>query len=472
MKGADKMSLIKRSMLSLWKRKAKMLLILFIITTVITMVMTGFTIGNATDAAFLSARQKLGAVVTALFVPQSSYQAALDGNPDKFIASFPSYDTVQEARKIPHVKDLYGFSSEFASSPEAKPYPIENDVEKPSGGIMSGNGSFDYIMDGITDLSIHSDFTNGTSKIVEGRTINDEVKDEYAVVVEKRFAQYNNITVGSIVPFCSVDGNNTIGCIVVGIYETSRTIEPTIFTQIFENPPNRIYATIKAASTITLGKKFEGVITRLNFILDDPLYIAEFSEQIKNAPELKGMSYTVDAKDELFQQMVEPIGKVASTSKLIVVLTAIAGVIILALVLMIITKERTYEIGVLMSLGEKKTAIIAQMVFEILIVSVLAFSISCAFGDISSKTIGDVLLQNEFAAVNQQHNPQSGVISSSLDDVGSTQDITQESMDIGMSVDILIKTGLISLIVVMLSTISPTMLVMRKKPREIFSHIG
>jgi len=459
-------------MLSIWKRKAKMLLVLFIVTTVITMVMTGFTIGNATDEASLAARQKLGAIVTALFMPQSSYQAALSGNPDKFIASFPNYDTLHEVSKIPHVKGVYGFSSEFASSPETKPYPIENDVERPSGGIMSGSGSFDYIMDGITDLSIHPDFSSGTSRIIEGNTINDELKDEYAVVVEKRFAEYNNITVGNIVPFCSVDGNDTTPCVVVGIYETSRTIEPTIFTQIFENPPNRIYATIKAASTITLGKKFEGVITRLNFILDDPLHITEFSESLKNATELNGLSYSVDAKDDLFQQMVGPISKVASTSKLIVVLTAIAGVIILALVLMVITKDRTYEIGVLMSLGEKKIAVAAQMVLEILIVSMLAFSISCAFGNVSSNAIGKMLLQNEVTDANQSQYQQSGIISSSLDDVGAPQAVTEEEIDVIMSIDILLKTGFVGLIVVMLSTISPTVLIIRKKPREIFSHIG
>lgn len=466
------MSLLKRSLLSIWKRKAKMLLILFIITTVITMVMTGFTIGNATDKAFLGARQKLGAIVTTLFTPQSSYQTAVNGSPDEFIASFPSYDTLHEVKNIPHVKGVYGFSSEFASSPDTKPYPIENDVERPSGGIVSGSGSFDYIMDGITDLSIHPDFSSGTSRIIDGRTINDEIKDEYAVVVEKRFAEYNNITVGSIVPFCSVDGNDTTPCVVVGIYETNRTIEPTIFTQIFENPPNRVYATIKAASTITLGKKFEGVITRLNFILDDPLYITEFSEQLKNAVELKGMTYSVDAKDDLFQQMVGPIGKVASTSRLIVILTAIAGSIILALVLMVITKERTYEIGVLMSLGERKIAIMAQMAVEVLIVSILAFSISCVFGSTSSNAIGNMLLKNEVTDVTQQLNQQSGIIGSSLDDVGVPQVETQETMDIGMSADILIKTGLISLIVVIFSTASPTILVVRKKPREIFSHIG
>ena len=145
------------------------------------------------------------------------------------------------------------------------------------------------------------------------------------------------------------------------------------------------------------------------------------------------MSYSVDAKDDLFQQMIGPIGNVASTSRLIVVLTAIAGLIILALVLMVTTKERTYEIGVLMSLGEKKAAIAAQMVLEVLFISILAFTISCGFGNISSKAVGDMLLQNEIAAVNQPQNQRSGIVNSSLDDVGAPQVTAQDTMDIGMS---------------------------------------
>ncbi len=54
------------------------------------------------------------------------------------------------------------------------------------------------------------------------------------------------------------------------------------------------------------------------------------------------------------------MNNVASFARNIVLIVAIAGAIILALIVMLMVRERRFEIGVLMSLGESKLKIIGQ----------------------------------------------------------------------------------------------------------------
>jgi putative ABC transport system permease protein len=62
---------------------------------------------------------------------------------------------------------------------------------------------------------------------------------------------------------------------------------------------------------------------------------------------------------------------------------------------MLALKDRKYEIGVLLSIGEKKLKIILQLVLEIIIPVIIAFSISIATGAIASQQIGNIMLQTE-----------------------------------------------------------------------------
>jgi len=61
----------------------------------------------------------------------------------------------------------------------------------------------------------------------------------------------------------------------------------------------------------------------------------------------------------MYQQMLQPLNNVSSFAKNIVILVAVAGVIILTLIIMLSIRERKYEIGVLLSLGESRVKVIS-----------------------------------------------------------------------------------------------------------------
>ena len=68
----------------------------------------------------------------------------------------------------------------------------------------------------------------------------------------------------------------------------------------------------------------------------------------------------------MYQSMLTPLNNVASFAKNIIVLVAVAGVIILTLIVMLSIRERKYEIGVLLSLGESRIKVILQFLPRLL----------------------------------------------------------------------------------------------------------
>lgn len=73
----------------------------------------------------------------------------------------------------------------------------------------------------------------------------------------------------------------------------------------------------------------------------------------------------------------------------IVWLVVIAGTIILALIVILMIRERRYEIGVLLSLGESRMKIIAQFFVELLVVLVIGVGVA----GVGGKFVGDKLAQ-------------------------------------------------------------------------------
>ena len=86
---------------------------------------------------------------------------------------------------------------------------------------------------------------------------------------------------------------------------------------------------------------------------------------------------------------------VASFARNIVLIVAIAGAIILALIVMLMVRERRFEIGVLMSLGESKLKIIGQFFFELFMVMIVSVGIASAAGNVVGNVVGQQLLKQE-----------------------------------------------------------------------------
>jgi len=187
--------------------------------------------------------------------------------------------------------------------------------------------------------------------------------------------------------------------------------------------------------------------------------------------------FTLDANDLAYQQMMGPIENVASFSKTVIYIVAIAGAIILALILTLSIKERMYETGVLLSMGEGKSKIIAQYVAEVLLIALVAFSLSIFSGQYIAQGVGNMLLERESKVVEEQSYDNvrpgfgrvMGQMQGGLFGRQAEANDTIDSLDVRITFSEVEKMAVAGLIITLAGTILPAASVMRFKPKTILT---
>lgn len=106
--------------------------------------------------------------------------------------------------------------------------------------------------------------------------------------------------------------------------------------------------------------------------------------------------------------MLEPLNNVASFSKNVVLLVAVAGIIILTLIIMITIRERRHELGVLLSLGESRSKIILQLFTEVAICMILALGVASISGNVVANAVGQQLLDQQTETTTQDQQAPGG----------------------------------------------------------------
>ncbi|MGE8205284.1 ABC transporter permease [Heyndrickxia sp. NPDC080065] len=460
------MNFIKRAILSIKERKIKTAVIFIIFMIISNLILAGFSIRTATEKASELARQKLGSEVT------------LQVNLEKLMQTQSrDFDplTEQDANKLtelPHVQAYNYQTSAPAAADGFKPFEVNSGQgQQQNGGNVMIKGGMegvepDISISGVLYSDLLPDFNDGTSKIIDGKAIDKEDADKAVALIEKNLAEENKIKVGSKIKVKSVMKDAVEKLTVVGIYETTNA--DMGMNMKFTHPYNKIYVPFKEAAKLKMGDRADSVDSAV-YYLDDPKNIEDFKEQAKKTG-IDWETFKLDANDSAYKQMIGPIENVASFSHTIVYIVAIAGAAILGLIVMLSIKERRYEMGVLLSIGERKRKLIGQFVAEILFIGVLAFGLSIFTGNTISQKIGDNLLQKEVDVSEQQQveQPRRMIVMGAAT-LNNVQVDPIDEIDVSVTSDDLQKLGLVGLLIAILATIIPSASILRLHPKTILT---
>ncbi|HCO71671.1 MAG TPA: ABC transporter permease, partial [Enterococcus sp.] len=163
------------------------------------------------------------------------------------------------------------------------------------------------------------------------------------------------------------------------------------------NPANTIFASYTLANTLSGN---EDTIDSATYTLSDPSEMTAFVEEAEGLIDTE--TYSIQTNDQMYQSMLTPLNNVASFAKNIIVLVAAAGIIILTLIVMMSIRERRYEIGVLLSLGESRAKVILQFFTEIFVCMVFALGIAAASGNLVGNAVGEQLLAQQTETTTDQ----------------------------------------------------------------------
>lgn len=468
---------MKRAILSMKKRVGTSLILMTVFLIVTNLVLAGFTIQNASKKAADAARKKLGADVTlSLDFDKLGQQAQETGempNPPKL-----NTKEADQLAKSKYVKDYNYISNTFGISDGLKLVGASEGEEEGKGkagmaavrgGSSSGteidmNASF--MIEGVRKTALQESFKNGKSKIIDGKPITEQMKDQNVALMEKRLAELNNLKVGDKVKVQSGDKKETLEVEIIGIYETNEQAMGQQAPPIMD-PANKLYMPHSTMKKFEVDQGISSI--QVVYFLKDPQNIEAFKKEAKKS-KINFNYYKLDAHDSLYKQMIGPIENISSTSQMIIYIVSIAGAIILGLIIMLSIKGRRKEMGILLSIGEKKWKLMAQFVVEVVCIAILAFGLSITTGAKVSQYIGDNLLSSEVATASEEtNNPQNGTVmmSGPGGTVQNQKEDPIDKIDVSVTGEDVGKMGGIGLAIAILATLLPALSILRLNPKQI-----
>ena len=465
------MNFMKRAILSMKKRIGTSLILMAVFLIVTNLVLSGFTIQNASKKAADAARKKLGADVTlGLDFDKLGQKAKETGE----MPSPPQLDTkeTEQLAKSKYVKDYNYIANTFGISDGLKLVGAsEGEEGKGKAGIAAVRGgsssgteidmNASFMIEGVRKTALQESFKNGKSKIIDGKPITEQMKNQNVALMEKRLAELNNLKVGDKVKVQSGDKKETLEVEIIGIYETNEQAMGQQAPPIMD-PANKLYMPHSTMKKLEVDQGISSV--QVVYFLNDPQYIDAFKKEAKKS-NIDFNYYKLDAHDSLYKQMIGPIENISSTSQMIIYIVSIAGAII-----MLSIKGRRKEMGILLSIGEKKWKLMAQFVVEVVCVAILAFGLSITTGAKVSQYIGDNLLSNEIATASEetdtsQHGTvmmagSGGTLQNQKEDPIDKIDVSVTGEDVG-------KMGGIGLAIAIIATLLPALSILRLNPKQI-----
>ncbi|PFS59495.1 permease [Bacillus cereus] len=471
------MNFMKRAILSMKKRVGTSLILMAVFLVVTHLVLAGFTIQNASKKAADAARKKLGADVTlSLDFDKLGQQAQKTGempNPPKL-----NTKETDQLAKSKYVKDYNYIANTFGISDGLKLVGASDEEEGKGkvgmaavrGGSSSGteidmNASF--MIEGVRKTALQESFKNGKSKIIDGKPITEQMKDQNIALMEKRLAELNNLKVGDKVKVQSGDKKESLEVEIIGIYETNEQAMGQQAPPIMD-PANKLYMPHSTMKKLEVDQGISSV--QVVYFLNDPQYIDAFKKEAKKS-NIDFNYYKLDAHDSLYKQMIGPIENISSTSQMIIYIVSIAGAIILGLIIMLSIKGRRKEMGILLSIGEKKWKLMAQFVVEVVCVAILAFGLSITTGAKVSQYIGDNLLSNEIATTSEETDNMRNNSTVMMSGPGGTLQNQKEDpidkIDVSVTGEDVGKMGGIGLAIAIIATLLPALSILRLNPKQI-----
>ncbi|MCG3230587.1 ABC transporter permease [Bacillus subtilis] len=483
------MNFIKRAFWNMKAKKGKTLLQLFVFTVICVFVLSGLTIQSAAQKSSELARQELGGSVTLQVDRQKQMEKQQDSGEKRSFKSTPI--KVSDANKLAaldHVKS-YNYTTsasanagnfdaiESSSSSDSSSSSSSSNAKNSQGGGQGGPQMVqaDLSIEGVISTALVDDFSDGDSKITDGRAITKSDVGKKVTVINETLAEENDLSVGdSITIESATDEDTTVKLKIVGIYKTTSSGDDQAQNFSFLNPYNKLY-TPYTATAVLKGDDYKNTIDSAVYYMDDAKNMDAFVKAAKKTS-IDFDTYTLNTNDQLYQQMVGPIENVASFSKNVVYLVSVAGAVILGLIVMMSIRERKYEMSVLMAIGEKRWKLIGQFLTEILIVAVIAIGLASVTGNLVANQLGNQLLSQQISSSTDSTQTASGQMPGGGGGMGgkmfghssSNVDVI-DSLNVAVSMNDMLILGGIGILIAIIATLLPSISVLRLHPKTILT---
>ncbi|MCB8593712.1 ABC transporter permease [Faecalibacillus intestinalis] len=471
--------MIKNALLSLKKNIGKTILLFVIIVVITNLVIAGLSIQSATKKSMDQIRSSLGNDVT---LSVDFRNMIKNRKPSEAVSNETSLTTTMED-SLKDLKYVKNYNYQISTSANSNSISaVETASDNSNNQPEQASNQVDFTISANTTMKYLDSFTNNNYKLTKGRLLTTKDQNTNNCVIETNLASDNDLSVGDTFTITTTVNDETITqeLTIVGIYEIQSTNE--IGSAHFNNPVNTIYTDLSIGQTLTGSSEN---ITSAIYYLDDPENAEAFVELAKKKSDIDFDTFSLDANNRLYQQNASSLESMQSFAKMFVWIVVIAGSAILCLILALTIRNRYYEIGVLLSLGQSKVKIIAQQLIEVGLIAVVAFVISLGTGQLTSHYMGNMLESSSSSNVMQMgqkgdqpnenqnqsdSNQQKNNTQTKENFLGNMmQGPSNQELDVSITGENVIQLAGVTVAICIVSIAVPAAYVLRLTPRQILS---
>ena len=378
------MYFFNRALKYCWRQRLRSLLLLLTFTLLSTTVLIAISSEKAVEQGTKQIKETVGASVRIELDTnnQANYGSAEDfGNGASGYTYNGDFITEKIVDKISKLENVIGYNAKSSEGYWGVPKSFS-----PFPAMVTEGLATPY--QAVLNSSLDTRFLNGTYKLEEGRHI--KADDSYVALISKELADKNNLSVGDTIEFITetdIDITDTTFKII-GIFSGTEGMSKSAITPS-DIPANLGYIDMNSLSELydSEGYDFLDVYTHT------PEEAKELMETIKNLPEVKGKTFTFNLNSEDFDLVSTPLSSFGSMVDTTVFVLTIIGVLIVVLLLLLWTRGRKKEIGILLAVGRSKVEIVGQFLTENILITFLSIIVSAGLSITFADKIGAYIIQ-------------------------------------------------------------------------------
>ena len=474
--------MFKRAWLSVKRKKTKSIILFLFLFIISNLVLSAISIKNATTESMNLAKKSLGGEVSLSMNMEKLRNNFMDNKEepsiddkkenmekmhDRMDESNITKSDVDKLKNIKYVKDIkYTFSVDGEES-SFKLYSNSTEEDGENKDFPKRDNMNDSLqIEAINTFKLQDDYVNKTIELTEGEAFDEDDND--TVIISYELANSNNLSINDKIKVKDSSGNEH-ELTIIGIYQNTDS-------RGFNNY-NKIYINTSTGEKFLSEDDYNNgnyKVSSAIFYLANPENSDKFISKAKKLiTDLDDRYLKLDIDKESYEQMVSSLEGVSKFSNTILIVVVLASIVVISLMVINSLKDRNYEIGVLLSLGEKKKKIVGQFIIELILIATIAFVLSIGSSSLISQKLADTVLESQNKVENKMNDSRQG---------GRGNDFSPFNMNKGKSnvkvideIDVNVNKediGLLFIVgygIIFISMIVPSIKIINSDPKDILS---
>lgn len=491
------MNIWKRAIIYLTRKKRRSILLFLILFLMGTFVLTGLSIHNSAKLAAKEMRQSFGSGFNVYIKPELNRSDNADGIP---------VFTVSQAEMIGKISGIAQYNIEllnFAQVDDITLVPglyadmVDEQLNDPDCGFGSSLEELRSSMRhttilGNSDSELYEHFRTGAFSLVKGRHIRSGEQNK--ALISERVAQTNQLEIGDTITIRYTENminggdldkvlSGPIELEIVGIYAMNGyqpVSEYTSELDIVENWILADYETINQLSDFNYeGFETSPYIEKATYFVEDPAKLDSVIQEVKENSGLDEFYFDIVPDDTVYKSSIQPLNTMSKLTGGLIILLLCGSALVLSLLFTMWSRSRKREIGIYLSMGIGKCAIVEQLLVECLVIGVLALGLSCITANVVSNQVGNACLsvvtpepeEPQVLSELSQQELEAAILSGDISDLSAMQtpDFTPETLSFTIKwwqVSFVYLTGCA---IILLAVLRTAYEILKMRPKQILS---